>query len=169
MADPFIGEIRIVGFDFNPRQWAPCDGRLLPISQNTALFSLLGTSYGGDGRTTFGLPNLQGRAPMHLGQGPGLSQHDLGESGGSSSVSLTQTQIPAHNHGVVMTAASGEDTTPNGQVLGQVQLYGPANNLAPMKADALPLAGGSQPHNNMMPYLVLNFVIALQGIYPARN
>lgn len=169
MADPFLGEIRLVGFNFNPTQWAPCDGRLLAIQQNTALFSLLGTTYGGNGKTTFALPNLQGCVPMHFGEGPGLTPRSLGESGGSAQVTLHTSEIPSHNHGVVMTAAPGEENTPTGQVLGATQVYGAPSNLVPMKADALPVVGGSLPHNNMMPYQVLNFVIALQGIFPARG
>jgi microcystin-dependent protein len=169
MADPFVGEIRIVGFDFNPKQWAPCDGRLLPISQNTALFALLGTIYGGDGKQTFALPNLQGRAPMHFGQGPGLTLRELGEAGGSAQASVSASQMPSHKHGVMMTAAGGEEPTPAGQVLGANSYYGPASNVVPMLPTALPPAGGSQPHNNMMPYQALNFVIALQGVFPPRS
>lgn len=173
--DPFVAEIRIFPFNFAPRGWAFCDGQLLAISQNTALFSLLGTTYGGDGRSTFALPNLQGRVPMHPGQGPGLSLHDLGEQGGTETVSLLQAEIPSHNH--TMKANSGDGTLPT-----------PTNNVASgpgadrdlfwykgglpnatMKADALGNTGGGQPHNNMMPYLTINFCIALQGVYPPRT
>ena len=168
MAYPFIGEIRIVGFNFNPKSWAPCDGRLLPIAQNAALFSLLGTTYGGDGTATFALPNLQDRVPMHPGQGPGLIGHQLGEASGIAEVTLFPSEMPSHNHGVTMTSAGGEDATAEGQILGAAQYYGAPSALVPMEPDALPVAGGSQPHNNLMPYQVLNYVIALQGVVPTR-
>ncbi len=168
MANPFIGEIRIVGFNFNPQAWAPCDGRLLPIAQYSALFSLLGTTYGGDGKVNFALPNLQDRVPMHPGQGPGLTRHDLGEAAGSAQVTVLSSEMPMHNHGVTMTSAGGEDSTAAGQILGAAQYYGAPSALVPMEPDALPLAGGSQPHNNLMPYQVLNYVIALQGVFPQR-
>lgn len=165
--DPFVGEIRIVGFNFEPRGWALCNGQLLPIAQNTALFSLLGTTYGGDGRTTFGLPNFQGRAVMHRGQGPGLTLRDLGETGGSDTETLSQSTMPQHNH--ELSAASGSATTgtpsgANSLAAGTANTYGTANNMVPMGE----VVGGGQPHNNMQPYEVLNFVIALQGIYPPR-
>jgi microcystin-dependent protein len=172
MADPFVAEIRIFGFNFAPKGWAFCNGQLLPLSQNTALFSLLGTTYGGDGKSTFALPNLQGSAPMHPGQGPGLSLHDLGEQSGSETVTLLQSEIPAHNH--VMRAAAQDPAdvklvNPNAS-LGVSQngpLYQDTQNttLAPQ---ALPPTGGDVPHNNMMAYLVLNFCIALQGVFPPR-
>lgn len=165
---PFVGEIRVVGFNFAPRGWALCNGQLLPISQNTALFSLLGTTYGGDGRSNFALPNLQGRAVMHPGNGPGLTPRYLGENGGTTSETLSQAQMPAHNH--ALNAASGSATTgtpsgANSLAAGTVNTYGAANNMVPM-GEAV---GGGQAHNNMQPYEVLNFVIALQGIFPPRS
>ena len=174
MADPFVAEIRIYPFNFAPTGWAFCDGQLLPISQNTALFSLLGTTYGGDGRSTFALPNLQGRAPMHPGQGPGLSLHDLGESAGSETVTLLESEIPAHSHSlmavnaVASLNAPGADRTLARSSGGFAYQQSPANpvNLSPQ---TLALAGGSLPHNNLMPYLTLNFCIALQGVYPPRT
>ena len=174
MADPFVAEIRIYPFNFAPRGWAFCNGQLLPISQNTALFSLLGTNYGGNGQSTFGLPNLQGSAPMHPGQGPGLSLHDLGETGGSETVTLLESEIPAHPHTLmaVSTTASlnapGADRALARSSGGFAYQQSPANpvNLA---AETLAPAGGSLPHNNLMPYLTLNFCIALQGVFPPRN
>ncbi len=174
MADPFIAEIRIGGFNFAPRGWAFCDGQLLPISQNTALFSLIGTIYGGNGKTTFALPNLQGRAPMAWGQGPGLSQRLIGESGGASTVTLQTSQIPAHNHNEVVRPtglASGQSGTPQGNFGGRSNSR-PYNTSAPnttMGATAIQPQGGGQPHNNMMPYLTMNFIIALQGVFPPRS
>jgi microcystin-dependent protein len=172
MADPFVAEIRIFGFNFAPTGWALCNGQLLPLSQNTALFSLLGTTYGGDGKSTFALPNLQGSAPMHPGQGPGLSLHDLGETGGSDTVTLLQSEIPAHSHtmraatqdpadvGLVNPAASFAQATG-----GTPYQTAADTTLAP---EALAPSGGSLPHNNLMPHLVLNFCIALQGVFPPR-
>jgi microcystin-dependent protein len=177
MADPFVAEIRIFGFNFAPKGWAFCAGQLLPISQNTALFSLLGTTYGGDGKSTFALPDMQGNAPMHPGQGPGLSLHDLGETGGSETVSLLESEIPSHSHTVRASNQQGDvqqptSTTslarPNGAVP-----YVPGSNPTPpvvaMSDQSLTPAGGDQPHNNLMPYLTLNFCIALQGVFPPRT
>lgn len=176
MSEPFLAEIRIFGFNFSPRGWAFCNGQILPIAQNTALFSLVGTTYGGDGRTTFGLPDLQGRAPIFWGQGPGLSDYILGENGGTTSVTLTTNQLPGHTHTVQAVAANGSSNTPVGNDWGKVaagrgalNLYNPASDGTSMNAAAFPNAGGSQPHNNMAPYLSLNFCIALQGIYPPRS
>lgn len=171
MADPFIGEIRALGFNFAPQDWALCDGRLLPISQHTALFSLLGTTYGGDGRTTFALPDLQGRIPMHPGQGPGLSDYDLGEVSGDEQVTLISSEMPVHSHALQMSAAGAEETSPQGAALAAgLTIYGPASSgLVPMKEDALPPAGGGQPHNNMMPYQTVLYCIALRGIFPPRG
>lgn len=168
--DPFVAEIRILPTNFAPKGWAFCNGQLLPISQNTALFSLLGTTYGGNGQTNFALPNLQGAAPMHPGQGPGLSLRDLGEVGGTETVTLTQTQIPSHTH--PLNADSGSPTTgsPANAVLASpaaLRRYSAASDLEPMVP--VGAAGGSQPHNNMQPYLTLNFCIALQGVYPPRS
>jgi microcystin-dependent protein len=171
--DPFVAEIRIFPFNFAPKGWAFCDGQILPISQNTALFSLLGTTYGGDGKANFALPNLDGNAPMHPGQGPGLSLHDLGETGGSDTVTLLDSEIPSHSHALMASSQPGEDATPAGENLGRsvgAQLYQTTTtNLEKMNAAALALAGNSQPHNNLMPYLTLSFCIALQGVYPPRT
>jgi microcystin-dependent protein len=172
MADPFVAEIRIFPFNFAPKGWAFCNGQLLPISQNTALFALLGTTYGGDGKSTFALPNLQGNAPMHPGQGPGLSLHDLGEMSGSDAVTLLVSEIPAHTHSCLAVEDPGDLQAPSAaralarSANGFAYVSGPAN--APMAAQTLPPAGGGQPHNNMQPYLTLNFCIAMQGVFPAR-
>ena len=171
MADPFVAEIRIFPFNFAPKGWAWCDGQLLPLSQNTALFSLLGTTYGGNGKSNFALPDLQGRAPMHPGQGPGLSLHDLGETGGSETVTLLESEIPAHAHAVSASIADGISQTPAGEKLATgigVANFGPVASLTPMNPAALAPAGGDQPHNNLMPYLTFYFNIALQGVFPAR-
>jgi microcystin-dependent protein len=173
MADPFVAEIRIFPFNFAPKGWAWCDGQLLPLSQNTALFSLLGTTYGGNGKSNFALPDLQGRAPMHPGQGPGLSLHDLGETGGSETVTLLESEIPAHSHGMNVSSQLGAENNPAGQLFAMgdgVNLYGPANsNLVSMSDQALAPAGGDQPHNNLQPYLTFYFCIALQGVFPPRT
>jgi microcystin-dependent protein len=174
MADPFVAEIRVFPFNFAPKGWAFCDGQLMPISQNTALFSLLGTYYGGDGKSNFALPDLQGSAPMHPGQGQGLSLRDLGEIGGTDAVTLLVSEIPLHTH--TLMAANVEDDG-NLQVGNPMRVlaksgngfaYGPPANLAMMAPEALSPAGGSLPHNNMQPYLTLNYCIALQGVFPAR-
>ena len=174
MANPFVAEIRIVPFDFAPTGWAQCDGQLMPISQNTALFSLLGTTYGGDGKSTYALPNLQGSAPLHPGQGPGLTLRDLGETGGAQTVTLLTSELPSHTH-VAMAAPSSGEASPASSAWGAA-LKGHGNLYAAsgasnvnMNALALALAGGSLPHNNLQPYLVLNFVIALQGVFPPRT
>jgi microcystin-dependent protein len=173
MADPFVAEIRIFPFNFAPRGWAFCNGQILPISQNTALFSLLGTTYGGNGQSTFALPDMQGNAPMHPGQGPGLSLHDLGETGGSQTVSLLESEIPAHPHTLKAYSQDPADHfNPTGSSLcrsNNGQAWGPANSLTFMSPNALAPAGGDQPHNNMQPFLTLNFCIALQGIFPPRT
>jgi microcystin-dependent protein len=172
MADPFVAEIRIFPFNFAPKGWAWCDGQLMPLSQNTALFSLLGTTYGGDGKSTFALPDLQGRAPMHPGQGPGLSLHDLGETGGSETVSLLESEIPSHSHSYSVSGQIGLGNTPAAQMFAVgdgINLYAPANNLTPMAPESLAPAGGDQPHNNLMPYLTFYFCIALQGVFPPRT
>ena len=171
--DPFVAEIRIFPFNFAPRGWAWCDGQLLPLSQNTALFSLLGTTYGGDGKSNFALPDLQGSAPMHPGQGPGLSLHDLGETGGSETVSLLESEIPSHSHGLMCNAAPANRTTPVNNSIARVagaSPYAPAAApTAQLAAAALPPAGGDQPHDNLQPYLTLYFNIALQGVFPPRT
>ncbi|HEU4452954.1 MAG TPA: tail fiber protein [Longimicrobium sp.] len=171
MADPFVAEIRIFPFNFPPKGWAFCDGQLMPISQNTALFSLLGTVYGGDGKSTFALPDLQGSAAMHPGQGQGLSLRDLGQIGGVEAVTLLQSEIPVHTHSLRATALPADQPAPGGNLTATVasdNLYGPAASLTNMAFQALPPAGGSLPHNNMQPYLTLSFCIALQGVFPQR-
>lgn len=170
--DPFVAEIRMVGFNFAPRGWAFCDGTLLPISQNTALFSLLGTTYGGDGRTNFALPDLRGRAPMHPGQGPGLSPCQLGQQSGDESVTLTLAQMPSHTHGAggagqgvhISTASVGTPSAAVAPAQVTSNAYGPATSLVPMNDQA----GGGLPHDNRQPYLCTPFIIALQGIFPPR-
>jgi microcystin-dependent protein len=174
MADPFVAEIRIFPFNFAPKGWAWCDGQLLPISQNTALFSLLGTTYGGDGKSNFALPNLEGNAPMHPGQGPGLSLHDLGETGGSDTVSLLESEIPLHSHTMgAQNVPLGTVATPAGNTLthpANGNLFNSANpQVVNMSDNTLAPAGGDQPHNNMQPYLTFYFNIALQGVFPPRG
>lgn len=174
MADPFVAEIRIFAFNFAPKGWAWCNGQLLPLSQNTALFSLLGTTYGGNGKSNFALPDLQGRAPMHPGQGPGLSLHDLGESGGADVVTLIESEMPVHTHTVsaAPTIVAGDSNIPVGNAFAkssQGNAYTAAANLTPMSPSALSVTGADMPHNNLMPYLVCNFNIALQGVFPPRG
>ncbi len=170
MADPFVAEIRIFPFNFAPRGWAFCDGQILPISQNTALFSLLGTTYGGNGNSNFALPNLQGSAPMMPGQGAGLSLHDLGEVSGSQTITLLQTEIPSHTHSMNGLNDSGISDTPGEQLPAQGKFYSNTNsNRVNMNDRALSVSGGSLPHNNMQPYLTVNFCIAMQGVFPPRQ
>ncbi len=171
MSEPFIAEIRIFGGNFAPRSWAFCNGQLLPIAQNTALFSLVGTTYGGDGRTSFGLPDLQGRAPMHPGNGPGLSTKRLGETGGSATVTLTEAQMPAHTHAAQASDQPATTNQPAGNLpaVTREDTYSSSGTPVPMRADALTPTGGSQAHNNLQPYLALFFIIALTGVYPSRN
>ncbi|MCX7564305.1 tail fiber protein [Xanthomonadaceae bacterium XH05] len=173
MADPFVAEIRIFPFNFPPKGWAWCDGQLLPLSQNTALFSLLGTTYGGNGKSNFALPDLQGRAPMHPEQGPGLSLHDLGETGGSETVTLLESEIPSHSHAMRANVLDPADTnilSPNASlaISASGTLYQDAPN-AIAAIESLAPTGGDQPHNNMMPYLTFYFCIALQGVFPPRG
>jgi microcystin-dependent protein len=172
MADPFVAEIRIFGFNFAPKGWAFCDGQLMPLSQNTALFSLLGTTYGGNGKSNFALPDLQGRAPMQPGQGPGLSLYDLGQNGGSEYVTLLETEIPAHTHTLSTSDFPADVAAPgNDRVLAYSSngwMYGTSANGV-MSPQALAPVGGGLPHNNMQPYLTVNFCIALQGVYPPRG
>src|SRR5450432_3402520 len=175
MSSPFVAEIRIFPFNFAPKGWAFCDGQILPLSQNTALFSLLGTTYGGDGKSDFALPDMQGNVPMHPGQGPGLSLHDLGETGGSDTVSLLESEIPGHSHTMMSLPAPANRTAPAGNSLARVAgLKGPyvpaspAPATTPMSQDAVAPAGGDLPHNNMQPYLTLSFCNAMQGVFPSR-
>ncbi|MGD0089795.1 MAG: tail fiber protein [Planctomycetota bacterium] len=174
MASPFVGEIKIFAGNFPPKGWAFCQGQILPIAQNTALFSLLGTSYGGNGTSNFALPDLQGRAAVHQGQGPGTSNYVIGEMVGAETVALTSAQIPAHAHSVNSLSTSGDSRTPAGNVWAGVSepvtnLYTNASPNTAMNVNASGSAGGSLPHNNMQPYLASNFIIALQGIFPARS
>jgi len=177
MADPFVAEIRIFAGNFAPRGWAQCNGQLMSISQNTALFSLLGTTYGGDGKSNFGLPNLQGSAPMQAGQGSGLTLRDLGETGGEQNVTLLQSEMPSHNHQWMFTSTGrfgGNSNSPTGNSLSDGvstdSAYCPSSNSnVNMSPASLSIAGGSQPHNNMPPYLGVTFIIALQGIFPPRS
>lgn len=182
MSNPFLAEIRIFTAGFAPKGWAQCDGQLMAISQNTALFSLLGTTYGGNGTSNFALPNLQGSAPMQAGQGPGLTLRDLGEVGGEQTVTLLQTEMPSHSHPFNANTATATKSNPANAVYmqgnwndgqgntGAIDLYAvtnsPATALNPM---VLSIAGGSQPHNNLQPFLGLMFIIALQGVYPPRS
>lgn len=170
MADPFVAEIRIFPFNFAPKGWAFCNGQLLPISQNTALFSLLGTTYGGDGKSTFALPDMQGNAPIHAGQGPGLSEYFLGQMSGSETVTLLDSEMPAHSHSLSASTEAGDTNLPAGNFTGSgSSIYAPAAQLKGMSPQSLAPAGGSLPHNNMMPYLTLNFNIAMQGVFPPRT
>jgi microcystin-dependent protein len=172
--DPFVAEIRIYPFNFAPKGWAFCNGQILPLSQNTALFSLLGTTYGGDGKSNFALPNMQGNAPMHPGQGPGLSLHDLGETGGSDTVTLLESEIPSHTHALMainlLSDQHAPDPTRGLARSSNAHAYvAPPQTMVQMSDSTLAPAGGGQPHNNLMPYLTLNFCIALQGVYPPRT
>jgi len=173
MSEPFLGEVRIFAGNFPPTGWAFCNGQLIPIAQNTALFSLLGTYYGGDGVRNFALPNLVQRMPLHQGDGPGLSPRELGESGGSSAVALQQNQIPSHSHAQQATTAVATTIGANNSMLSRPispnPPYHDGNNLQAMGPAALGVSGGSAPHNNQQPYLQVNFMIAMQGIFPPRS
>lgn len=165
MSEPFLSEIKIMSFNFPPKGWALANGQLLPINQNQALFSLLGTRYGGNGQTNFALPNLRGQVPIHMGNG-----HTLGEAAGSTSVTVNIQQLPTHLHGLQVTNANGAIGNPSNAYFGAVNAtYGAPSSLTSLNAQTVTSVGGSQPHNNMMPYLVLNFCIALQGIFPSQN
>jgi microcystin-dependent protein len=176
MSEPFLGEIRMFGGNFAPRGWAFCNGQILAIAQNTALFSLLGTTYGGNGQTTFALPDLRGRVPMHWGQGPGLTPRSLGETGGSENVTLLSNQMPAHTHSLNANTNQGETFSPGGGVAAAavdssqqpLNIYSTTANTT-MSPQAIAAAGGSQPHDNMQPFECVSFIIALEGIYPSRN
>jgi microcystin-dependent protein len=174
--DPFIAEIRMFGCNFAPRGWAQCNGQILAIAQNTALFSLLGTTYGGNGQTTFALPNLQGRAPIHTGQGPGLPNYDLGQQSGVQSVTLLQSEMPIHNHQAMASNTDGVEASPVANVWAgpgadrDLHWYSPTGGgTATMHPNSIGIAGGSQPHNNMQPYLVVTYCIAVEGVFPSRN
>ncbi|MGA1790013.1 MAG: phage tail protein [bacterium] len=173
MAQPFVGEIRMFAGNFAPRNWAFCDGQLIPISENAALFSLLGTIYGGDGHSTFGLPDMRGRIPIHAGSGPGLSPRPLGAKGGAENITLTVNELPSHNHGSIQASEDpAASVDPAGKTLGvptSTDLY--ADDLSPvnMSSNAITSKGGSQSHTNLMPFLCINFIIALYGIYPSRT
>ena len=173
MSEPFVGEIRMFAGNFAPRGWAFCDGQLLAVSQNDALFSLLGTIYGGDGRTTFGLPEMRGRIPVHAGTGPGLSQRRLGAKSGAESVTVTANNLPAHSHPFQATSNSANAQSAAGALPAQSQADIYLDNLddgsTSLAADSVTNAGGGQAHNNLMPYLCVNFIIALFGIYPSRS
>jgi microcystin-dependent protein len=174
MADPFVAEIRVVGFNFAPTGWAECNGQILPISQNTALFSLLGTTYGGDGKSTFALPNIQGSCVLHPGQGQGLSLYDLGQEGGEQSVTLLTTETPVHTHQAQGSIDDGQFQGPAPDRELAVSSPGfayvsPNGSPTNMNFQSLSIAGSSLPHNNMSPGLVLNYVIALQGVFPPRG
>jgi microcystin-dependent protein len=168
--DHYIGEISMVGFNFAPVGWALCDGQILPISSNTALFSLIGTTYGGDGRTTFALPDLRGRAPLHAGTGPGLTDRVWGESFGEETVTLTQNEMPKHTHGILAADDDSNTSNPEGALLSRVQVYKSGGTAAlPLASTTCGTTGGDLPHENMQPSLVINFIIALTGIFPSRS
>ncbi len=171
MSEPFVGEIRMFAGNYAPRGWAFCDGQLLAVSQNDALFSLLGTVYGGDGRTTFGLPDLRGRVPIHPGTGPGLSPVRQGQKGGQEDVTLTVNQLPSHNHSYGASSGAAQNTAPSGTALASptADIYANATSLAAMAGDMIPRVGGGQSHTNLQPFLCINFIIALFGIYPSRH
>ena len=171
MSDPFVGEIRLFAGNFAPRNWALCDGQLLSIAQNDTLFSLFGTVYGGDGRTTFGLPDLRGRVPIHVGQGPGLIRRSLGQRAGAENEVLSATQVAAHRHDLNASSAPASDTSPGGNLTaasGSSNLYG-AGPITAMDGSAIAAAGAGSAHTNLMPTLCVNFIVALFGVYPSRN
>jgi microcystin-dependent protein len=179
MSEPFIGQIMPVGFNFAPRGWALCNGQILSIAQNTALFSLLGTTYGGNGQTTFALPDLRGRVPIHQGQGPGLSNYSLGQVAGTENTTLTTNNMPQHNHGLFSNAGGkGNSAVPTNNFLGvgvvpssseTTNNYNSAAGTNPLAPGSIGLTGGNQPFPILQPYLCINFVIALEGIFPSRN
>ena len=172
MSEPFLAEVRIVGFNFAPRGWAFCDGQILPINQNQSLYSLLGTTYGGDGRTTFGLPDLRGRIPLHVGTGPGLSARRLGSKGGAENVTLTTNQLASHTHDWNANTAPATGAAPAGKVTADtspIRIYEPQNQNADFASNVIANTGGSGSHTNLMPTLCINFIIALFGIYPSRH
>lgn len=173
MSNPFIGEVKLVPYNFAPRGWAECAGQLLPIAQNEALFALIGTTYGGDGQSTFALPDLRGRAAISMGQGPGLSIYAQGEQGGAENVTLSAGQMPSHSHQTRASSSIGNQASPNGQHVahssfGLGYVYD-GNADGAMPASSVSATGGNQPHNNHQPYLVLTYVIALEGVFPPRS
>ena len=173
--EPFIGQICLFGFNYAPRGWATCDGQIIPIAQNSALFALLGTTYGGNGQTTFALPDLRGRVAIHQGQGPGLSQHTMGEMSGSEQVTLLQTQMPQHNHLMQVSDQPASQSSPANHILAVPGVNGEPLSAYGTSPDAVAdprsigMAGGNQPHQNMQPYLTMNYCIALEGVFPSRN
>lgn len=172
MSDPFVGEIRMFAGNFAPRGWAFCDGQLLSVSQNDALFSLFGTIYGGDGRTTFGLPDLRGRIPIHAGSGPGLSPRQLGNKAGTETEALNTNELPSHTHDMRVSSAGGTDSSPDDEYLGaspNMRLYRPQPPNMQLNADAVTQTGGGGSHTNLMPILCIHFIVALFGVYPSRN
>lgn len=173
MSEPFVGEVRMFAGNFAPRGWAFCDGQLLAVSQNDALFSLLGTIYGGDGRTTFGLPDLRGRLPIHAGSGPGLSPRQLGSRGGAEQVTLTTNQMPSHSHQFSANSANATDNTPSSTATTAKGVgfdpYIAENGTTPMNSANISAVGGSRSHTNLMPFLCVHFIMALVGIYPSRQ
>lgn len=168
--EPFIGQIMLFGGTFAPRSWAFCDGQLLAINANTALFSILGTTYGGDGRTNFGLPDLRGRVPMHAGTGPGLTPRSVGQRTGVETVTLAASQMPAHSHDMNFVNVPADNDRPSGDLLARTAIYSAATTpIGQLSASTISQSGGSQAHENMQPTLCINYIIALQGIYPSRN
>lgn len=171
MINPFLGTVNLFAGNFAPRGWAIASGQILPIAQNTALFALLGTTYGGNGQTTFALPDLRGRAPIHFGQGPGLPNIDIGEVSGTETVSLIASEMPSHNHTMNVSSAKGNTVNPNNNYLAATPAFiqyssGPANTTT---AAITNFSGNGQPHNNMQPYIVMNYCVALEGLFPSRN
>ena len=173
MSEPFVGEIRMFAGNFAPRGWAFCDGQLLAVSQNDALFSLFGTIYGGDGRTTFGLPDMRGRIPIHAGSGPGLSPRSLGSKAGEENVTLITNQLPSHTHTMQASLDPGSETNPSGNLtasdLAVDAYFSNPPSTAGLASDAITSVGGSRPHTNLQPFICVNFIVALVGIYPSRQ
>ena len=172
MSEPFLAEVRIVGFNFAPRNWAFCDGQILPINQNQSLYSLLGTTYGGDGRTSFALPEMRGRTPIHVGQAnSGSTDFRQGQKGGEDTVTLSEAEMPQHTHVASGSSTLGTTDEPNGQILARAadNVYGVVANTAAMGSGTIANVGGGQGHENMQPWLALNYIIALQGLFPSRN
>lgn len=171
MSEPFLAEVRMVGFNFAPRGWAFCDGQILPINQNQSLYSLLGTTYGGDGRTSFALPDLRGRTPIHVGRSNGGQSHTLGQKSGEETHTLSVNELPNHDHVLRASSSVGGTNRPSGNILARTpsEIYRDATNLASMRSGTVANVGGGQAHDNMQPYLAVNFCIALQGLFPSRN